>query len=375
VGAGSATFTATSTAHSNISASCAVTVTETTVLLTGITLSAATLPLSRGQEETLTVNYTPANTTEKGITWTSSNGEVATVSGGVVTAVGAGTATITATSTAHSNISASCVVTVTVPLVGISLNPASLDLKGTGSTGSFTVVYNPLDTTETIGAVTWASGDATIATVSDGTVTAVGAGTTTITATVNGKTASAPVTVTVIPPTKINLPLTLKMAAGSTYLQPLLFTPADTTETGLTWTSSDETVAKGSGGTIIAVGVGTARLTAVSTADPGLTATCDVTVLADYNGAVVNVVFEKFEDETITLPEPVSGEDKLTVTAPPGFDRYLWYLDSNTYLTETTSSTTDLYVGNYMPGVHYLTVIVEKDGYHFSKTLVYRVGY
>lgn len=78
---------------------------------TGISLSANTVSLtSMGATQTLTATLTPADTTDV-LRWTSSDSTVATVVGGVVTAVGLGSATITATC---GNYSATCAVTVAV---------------------------------------------------------------------------------------------------------------------------------------------------------------------------------------------------------------------------------------------------------------------
>ena len=78
--------------------------------VTGISLDKETISITEGETETLTATIKPSYATDKTITWTSDNDEVATVDdGGVVTAVKAGTATITATAGGYS---ASCVVTV-----------------------------------------------------------------------------------------------------------------------------------------------------------------------------------------------------------------------------------------------------------------------
>ena len=80
-----------------------------------ISLSSETLSMIvGGNTETLTVTYKPTYTTQKGIDWTTSNNQVATVVDGVITAVGTGECDITATCNnndyAHSAI---CKVTVT----------------------------------------------------------------------------------------------------------------------------------------------------------------------------------------------------------------------------------------------------------------------
>jgi uncharacterized protein YjdB len=81
--------------------------------VTGVTVSPTTLSLTVGQTATLTATVSPANATNKSVTWSSSNTSVATVSStGVVTAVAAGSATITVT-TVDGAKTATCAVTVT----------------------------------------------------------------------------------------------------------------------------------------------------------------------------------------------------------------------------------------------------------------------
>lgn len=78
-----------------------------------VSLDKTVLLIAAGKTETITPTVLPLGATNKSLTWTSSNTNVATVENGVVTAVAVGTATITATSTDGSNISATCNVTVT----------------------------------------------------------------------------------------------------------------------------------------------------------------------------------------------------------------------------------------------------------------------
>ena len=155
---------------------------------TGISLSQTSLSLTKGNTATLTATVTPSGSTDR-VTWTSSNTAVATVSNGVVTAVGNGSATITAKAGSKS---ATCSVTVTTPATGISLSQTSLSLTK-GNTATLTATVTPSGSTDS---VTWTSSNTSVATVSNGVVTAVGNGSATITAKAGSKSATCSVTVT-----------------------------------------------------------------------------------------------------------------------------------------------------------------------------------
>ena len=194
VGAGTATITATSVDNPNISASVNVTVTK--VQLQSLAISPNSLEMSKGNTRQLTVTATPTDADNR-VTWSTSNSSVATVSDGVVTAVGTGTATITATSVDNPNISASVNVTVTkVQLQSLAISPNSLEMSK-GNTRQLTVTATPTDADSR---VTWSTSDSSIATVTQaGMVSAVTAGTATITATsVDNPAITASITVTVI---------------------------------------------------------------------------------------------------------------------------------------------------------------------------------
>lgn len=82
------------------------------IAVESITLDKAELTLVEGEDATLTTTMTPDNATDKTITWSTSNAEVATVVDGKVTAIKEGTATITAKAGEKE---AACKVTVTLP--------------------------------------------------------------------------------------------------------------------------------------------------------------------------------------------------------------------------------------------------------------------
>ena len=84
--------------------------------VTGVTLDKSSLSLTAGESATLTSTIAPEEATNKNVVWSTSNSNVAKVSDGVVSAIGAGSATITVTSVADGTKSASCSVTVSEPI-------------------------------------------------------------------------------------------------------------------------------------------------------------------------------------------------------------------------------------------------------------------
>ena len=179
----------------------------TTVAVTGVSLNKNTATLTVGGTETLTATVSPDNATDRTVTWSSSDTDVATVdTNGKVSAVAAGTATITVTATngtvdTSDDKEATCVVTVNaaapsvVSVTGVEINKTSTTLT-VGGTETLTATVNPGDATDKT--VTWSSDNTSVATVdANGKVTAVAAGTATITVTTTDgrKTATCSVTV------------------------------------------------------------------------------------------------------------------------------------------------------------------------------------
>lgn len=205
--AGNATITVT-TEDGSKTATCTVTVTEPAapVAVTGVSLNKSTTSIYVGASETLTATVAPADATNKAVTWSSNNTSVASVNNGVVTGVAIGQATITA-KTVDGNFTATCAVTVeTAPIInvtGVTLNKTSLELQ-VGKNETLTATVAPSNAANKN--VTWSSSNSGVASVSNGLVTAIAAGTATITVTTEdgNKTATCSVTVTSGPPVPVS---------------------------------------------------------------------------------------------------------------------------------------------------------------------------
>lgn len=165
--------------------------------VTGISLDQTELTLDQGATATLTATVEPADAGDKTVTWTSSNESVATVTNGLVTAVGAGSATITAKA---GDFEATCAVTVAganVPVTDITLDKSAF-YNGTYvmEGNSATLIANVIPDYATDKTVTWSSSDESVATVdANGVVNALKAGSVTITAASGEVTATCAITV------------------------------------------------------------------------------------------------------------------------------------------------------------------------------------
>ena len=246
------------------------------VPITGITLNKTAVELNKGEKETLSATISPENTTEnKTITWTSSDNGVATVTDGVITAVGTGTATITAT---VGDKSANCTVTVKSPMTGIELSQTQVSLVK-GQTKTLELKYIPEDTTDSKN-VTWQSSDSSVVTVENGVLKALKAGNAKITATVGNYTAEANVTVIEYPLEGIALLADkYEISINETTKINVITNPENTTdELNLKFISSNEKVAiVDENGVVTGISAGNASITVIANEEYSASVTITVT--------------------------------------------------------------------------------------------------
>jgi trimeric autotransporter adhesin len=215
-------------------------------------------------------------------TWSSSNVAIASVtSSGLATAIACGTTTITAEYQgvlSQTQLTVSCTQSNPV-LQSISLYPASPSIQQIGQTTQFIALgaYTPASNDNVLTNVaTWASSDASIATVSGaGLATAVSCGTTTITATYQGVVGQTQLTVSCTvgqPPvlTSISLfpssPIISELGQTTQFIALAVYSPPSSNNvlTGVaTWASSNTSIATVSNaGLATAVACGTTTITA-----------------------------------------------------------------------------------------------------------------
>lgn len=254
------------------SASCVVNVVP--VEVEEVTLDKAEASLKVGETVTLTATLKPDDATDKTVTWSTSDEEVAVVKDGVVTALQVGSATITAQA---GDKTAECAVSVVATEVtSVTLDKTSATLKA-GETVTLTATVKPDDATDKT--VTWTTSDESVATVTNGVVVAVKVGSATITARAGDKTATCAVTVVATDVTSVTLDKTsATLKIGETLTLTATVKPDDATDKTVTWSTSDASVATVVNGVVTAKKIGTATITAKA---GDKTATCIIKVEDD----------------------------------------------------------------------------------------------
>ena len=306
------------------------------IAVTGVSISGETTVAVDGTI-TLSANITPDTATNKNVSWSSSDSNVASVSDGVVTGLKEGEVTITV-KTEDGELTATCKVnvkakeepkeepeeepedkTISVESVTINENSPSVEVD---KTITLTATVAPEDATNKN--VKWTGSGKGFATVTEaGVVTGIKAGKETITVTTKdgNKTASievevkepTPTTVAVTGVTLNKTSTTIKVGLSETLGATI--TPKDAKNQKVEWKSDKPEIAKVDGsGVVTAVKEGTAKIT-VTTIDGGFTATCEVKVTA--------------ADTTITLDKTSvtmkTGETlTLKATATPSGSKVVW---------------------------------------------------
>jgi len=171
-----------------------------------VTVSPASLSLLVGQSGTLAAEAKDASgavLSGRTITWSSSDGAIATVStAGMVTGVAVGTATVSAASEGKTGVAT---ITVSpVPAASVEVTPATATLYPTQSRPFVATVKDSAGGVLSGRTVVWTTSNGAVATIStSGLLSAVAFGSVTVSASVEGKTGTANVSVIPVPVTAI----------------------------------------------------------------------------------------------------------------------------------------------------------------------------
>ena len=291
---------------------------ETQVEVSSVSLNTATIEMVEGETFSLVATVLPKDAEYDGVIWASSNASVARVNSGTVTAIKEGITTITASAGGKSATCSVKVSTRVVAVKSITLDKTSLSMK-VGATETITATVNPDNATDKT--VTWGSSDVSVATVADGIVTAKSPGTVTVTAKSGIYTTDCNVTVTVdiesLSLDKTNLSLSI----GETAQLTATVKPDDATDKNVSWTSSDESVAKVDNGKVTAVKSGKATIIAKC---GDKTAECEVTVYAKVTGV-------KLSSSSLRMMSGDKALLKATITPDNAMNKNIsWSSDNET---------------------------------------------
>ena len=265
-----------------------------------VTLPSSSLVVGQSQRALATPrDASGAALPDRSITWNSSSVSVASVSGsGDVAAIAPGTAMLSATSEGVSGQASLSVVApppIPVATVLVALVPSSIV---TGQSAQASATLKDASGNSLSGrTVSWQSSNTGVATITaDGVIAGVAAGTATITASSEGKTGSAGLTVTAPPPMPVATvavsPATASLQAGATTQLSAVTRDSNgnvLTGRSISWSSGSAAIATVSAsGLVSAVAAGNATITASSEGKTG-TSAITVTAVAPVPVATVTV--------------------------------------------------------------------------------------
>ena len=279
-----------------------------------ITLNRTTAALKVSGTIQLSASFTPETTTDKTITWISSNKAIATVnSEGLVTAQALGECEITATTADGSNKSASCHITVgATPAESISIEPKGPFTLRIGEIVQFSATVLPHDATDK--SVSWMSQTSGVTIDTNGLATAVAPVENNWISATNSAGQQDLVYITVLPTPVSSIdvvPQELSLKVNQTIKVQAVVNPVDATDKSLKWESADNNIASVDiDGNITAHTIGQTTVTVSAKDGSGVSATISVSVIPTPAESII-----------INTPERTSfkvGESiQLTATVKP----------------------------------------------------------
>ena len=316
--------------------------------------------IKKGEQKTISATVSPANATDKKLTWSSSDTGVATVAGGVVTAVAHGRAVITATANDGSGKSASCTITVTekIPVSSIEMIPTPPLTRYDESETShylllpvregvtFSAGILPANATDRT--VVWSTDNPDVVTVNQKSGYVFGKATGKATICVraaDGSEVSNSVKIFVITPAEsVTLSHSYRtLTPNETVRLSATVSPQNASIKNVQWSSNNPSVATVSNtGLVTAKKVGTAIITAES-ADGCASGRCNVTITATTTAKYYNIVNKNGKVVNVAGVYLMELKDNADVTlyTPSDSNEQIWRID-------TFSNSNDCYIKSYV---------------------------
>ena len=309
----------------------------TNVLVTGVSLNASTVKMYVGQSYQLIHTIKPSNATNKGVTWSSSNTNVVSVSNGKIVGKSSGKARITVTTNDGRYSAYTDVTVINRPSSNSSSSskPSSSSSSVSSISSSIDIIKDTIelnkgseekleyklsqDLTDSI--IIWKSSNTDVAVVKNGIVTAISDGEATITATINGKDIKDTCKVIV---KKLDLTgivfedESLSISVGKTLKLTLNALPSGADLPSLKWDVDNKDILSVSDeGVIKGINVGEAVVT-VSSMDGKYSASINI-VVTPYVSEPIEINVEgydlNFDENTYSYTLKIKNEKSLKITS------------------------------------------------------------
>ncbi len=363
---GIAAITCKSVDNPGVTAACIVTV---KIKTEGVNLPTSKLTLYVSQSKTLKASVLPSNATDKGVTWSSSNTKIATVSkSGKITAKKPGTVTITV-KTKSGGYKDTCKLTVKkfVKLKSFRLNKSSVSINN-GKTYTLKPTFSPSNASNKT--LSWKSSNKSVATVSSqGVVKGIKPGTAVIScySKATGKTVKCTVKVKSV---KVKTVLfgesTYTVKHNKTLQLKALISPTNATNKKIKWESSHPDFVKvSSSGKVTGLRLGKDSIITATTVDGKHVASCRVKVAkVSVTGIKLNKsIASVYTGGTVTLTPTLSP-------SKPSNSKVSWS-SSDTKLATVSS---DGVVKALKAGTVEITCKTSDGGYKAKCTVVIEQG-
>lgn len=343
-----------------------ITLTVYSIPVENITVVPANPEVFIGDSLQLEISISPENATIQDISWIVESNDYAIISNtGMITGLAEGEVQVTVLATDDSGVSESFTVNIVKrSITNITLIPSTIELT-IGESTTIEAIISPENATIT--ELQWISSNENIATVSNGSIVAIGEGSVTITATsTDGSNISGNATVSVssIQPISVTTSESIGFMLGDDS-QTLTATvlPQNTSNKAVRWYSSNTAIATVDSitGEVTPIGEGTCEITVECIVDRSITATCNVTVANE----IIAVESISINSENVILQIGESENLSISVYPTDATNKAIIWNSSNTDIVGVSNGV----ITGYAIGSATITA-TSVDGNHTSQILV-----